>query len=118
MSKSANPGELRTPCFFKRVDRVKDKESFTTEVEVNVFGEDVILPVKWVNAHGSEAFTALQLALREPATITCRYSPLITETCIVYRRGDPNPFEIISIDNVEERNTWLEIKVQRKVPAR
>lgn len=28
------------------------------------------------------------------------------------------PYEIISIDNVEERNQWLEIKVKRKVQAR
>ena len=118
MSKSANPGELNTPVFFKSVERVKDKESYPVEKEINVFGESVSVQVKWVNAHGSEAFTALQLSLREPATITCRYSPKITETCLVYRGDEERPFEIVSIDNVEQRNEWLEIKVKRRVPAR
>ena len=118
MSKSANAGELRTPVYFKRVERETDKEGYPIEKEVNVFGGDISVPTKWVNAHGSEAFTALQLSLREPATITCRYSPRITASCLVYRGADPEPYEIISIDNVEERNVWLEIKVQRRVPAR
>ena len=118
MSKSANAGELITPVYFKSVERVNDKESYPAKREINVFGESKEVLVKWVNAHGTEAFTALQLTLREPATITCRYSPRITATCLVYRKGDDDPFEIISIDNVEQRNEWLEIKVQRRVPAR
>ena len=105
MSKTANPGELNTLVSFIKIVRENDEESYSQEKKVNVFGKDALVPTKWVNAHGSEAFT-------------CRYSPLITETCLVYRKGDDDPFEIISIDNVEQRNTWLEIKVQRRVPAR
>lgn len=120
MSKSANPGELRTRVRFMRPDdtRTINDNGYPVETEDNIFGDGVYVPVKWVNAHGSEAFTAMQLELREPATITCRYSPLIKRTCLVYLADDPEPFEIISIDNVEQRNVWLEIKVQRKVPAR
>ena len=47
-----------------------------------------------------------------------RYSPLIQETLLVYKEADPEPFEVISMDNVHERNMWLEIKVQRRVAAR
>lgn len=118
MSKQANSGELRTPVYFKRVDHTSDKEGYPIEVQVNVFGEGVFVPVKWVNAHGTDAFTALQLQLRQPATITCRYSPKITEICTVYKGNDPEPYEIISIDNVEEKGVWMEIKVQRKVASR
>lgn len=123
MSKSANPGELRTPVFFKSVTRTLDAEGIPGTVEVNVFGEDVSgkpIPImcKWVNAHGSEVFRAMELQLLQPATITCRYSNLINETLVVYKDGDTTPFEIISIDNVEERGFWMEIKVQRKVSAR
>lgn len=118
MSKSANPGELRTKVFFKRVERSTDDEGFPSEQEINVFGQDTPVRVKWVNAHGTETFTAMQLKLREPATITMRYSPKINTSLIVYNGDDPKPYEIISIDNVEERNRWLEIKVQRKVAAR
>lgn len=118
MSKNANAGELRTPVFFMRIDRKEDAEAYPSEKEVNVFGDGKSVRVKWVNAHGSDSFIALQMKLREPATITCRYSPKITADLVVYRGNDPNPFEVISIDNVEERNQWLEIKVQRKVKAR
>ncbi len=118
MSKSANAGELRTPVFFMRTDSAEDDEAYSVQQEVNVYGPGKSVRVKWVNAHGSDSFIALQMKLREPATITCRYSSKITPDLFVYRGSDPKPYEIISIDNVEERNQWLEIKVQRKVKAR
>lgn len=118
MSKSANPGELRTPVLFKHIVRGTDSMGFPVEEEKNVFGEGREIRVKWVNAHGTEVFTSMQLELREPATVTMRYSPKITEQCLVYKKGDSRPFEIISMDNVEERGRWLELKVQRKVDAR
>lgn len=118
MSKSANAGELRTPVYFKRITRVTDTDGFPSESEVNIFGENSDVLVKWVNIHGSEVFNALQTGIKEPATLTTRYHPEITNDLIVYKGTDPKPYEIISIDNVESRNTWLEIKVMRKSPAR
>lgn len=118
MSKSANPGELRTPLTVVKLERGTDTEGFPEEKPVNVFGDGNCVYGKWVNAHGSDAFTAMQLQLREPATVTMRYSPLVTPECLMYRGKDPVPYEIISMDNVEERGVWLEIKVQRKVTAR
>lgn len=117
MSKSANAGELRTPVWFKIVERFTDAEGYPNEDEVDVFDGSPMM-CKWVNAHGTDAFLAMQQQLKEPATITCRYSPKINERCLVYKDSDPKPFEVISIDNVEERNVWLEIKVQRRVAAR
>ena len=118
MSKFANPGELRTPVAFNHTVRSTDGMGFPVEEERNVFGEGREVRVKWVNAHGTEVFETMQLQLREPATLTMRYSPKITEQCLVFKKGDSRPFEIVSIDNVEERNRWLELKVQRKVEAR
>ncbi len=118
MSKYANAGELRTRVYFKRIQRSTDAEGFPAETEVNVFGEGEYARCKWVNAHGSEVFLAKQLELREPATLTMRYSPLINEKLLVYHEDDIKPYEIISLDNVENRNQWLEIKVQRMVSAR
>lgn len=118
MSKSANAGQLRTPVYFMRMEKEVDTEGYAKESEVNIFGDGKYVRAKWVNAHGTDSFVALQMKLRESATITCRYSPRIEVDQIVYRGKDPNPFEIISIDNVEEKNQWLEIKVQRKVQSR
>lgn len=116
MSKSANPGELRTPVRFCLIQKGTDADAVYQETPVNVFGGPV--NVKWVNAHGTDALMAMQMQLREPATITCRYSAKITPACVVFKGDDPDPYDIISIDNVEERNRWLEIKVQRRVPSK
>ena len=119
MSKSANPGELRTKVYFMKNERTKDAEGFFHDTEVNVFGEGVPCMCKWVNAHGTEVFQTMQLEIREPATLTTRFSPLLLDNrLIVYKVGDMRPYEIISIDDVEERHAWLEIKVQRKSGAR
>ena len=119
MSKAANPGELRTPVYFMRVTRERDGEGYPQEAEVNVFGPDVACKCKWVNAHGYEVFQSMQLEIKEPATLTTRYSPkLLDKKLIVYKDTDKCPYEIISIDDVEERHVWLEIKVQRKAGAR
>ena len=118
MSKSANAGELRTAVYFIRVESVPDGGGFPVETKTNVFGEGVPVMCKWVNAHGTAVFAAMQLQLRDPATITTRYSPLLDDVSLrVYRAGDDEPYEIISIDNVEMRNAWLEIRVQRKLAA-
>ncbi|MBQ8616388.1 MAG: head-tail adaptor protein [Clostridia bacterium] len=118
MSKSANAGELRTPVYVKRIVRTRDEDGYPHEEMVNVFGESVTLRVKWVNVHGSDAYIAMQQQIREPATLTSRYSPRIKNDCLIFKGDDPQPFEIESIDNVEERNEWLEIKVKRREEAR
>lgn len=123
MSKYANAGELRTPVKFVRMERTVDAEGNAHEREINVFGRDDdgrerVAMCKWVNAHGTEVFESMRLDLREPATLTMRYSPLINKTLTLYRGNDPQPYEIISSDNVEERNAWLELRVQRMGAAR
>jgi hypothetical protein len=118
MSKYANAGDLRTPVYFKSVTRTTNENGYPIDTEANVFGEDAAVYCKWVNAHGTEVMTAVELDIKEPATITMRYSPLIVPTLIVYRKSDAEPYEIISIDDVEQRHIWLEVKVRRRTPAR
>jgi SPP1 family predicted phage head-tail adaptor len=113
MAKYANAGELRTPIKFIRIKRGKDADGYPVEVEVEVLKTKC----KWVNVHGTEVFTAMQQKLREPATITVRYSPLINQKLIIYKGIDTDSYEVISIDDIEDRHVWLEIKVQRKSEA-
>ena len=107
MAKYVNAGELRTPVRFIRIDRGKDADGYSVEVEVEVLKTKC----KWVNVHGTEVFTAMQQQLREPATITMRYSPLINQKLIIYKGTDTEPYEVISIDDVDDCHRWLEIKV-------
>jgi head-tail adaptor len=113
MAKYANAGELRTPIRFVAITRTVDSDGYPTEVETEVIKTNC----KWVNVHGTEVFTAMQQQLKEPATITMRYSPLINQKLIVYKGTDAEPYEVISIDDVEDRHRWLEIEVQRKSGA-
>ena len=84
MSRNANPGELRTPVRFVTVTRTQDGESYYTESET-VALETV---AKWVNVHGSEAFSDDMVKLSEPATLTC--SPVFPK----YRFSIDDPFHL------------------------
>lgn len=127
MSKSANPGELRTPVYFYRIQRSKSPNYVDTEQEVPVLtdekGEPRPVRCKWVNTHGSEAWSEQAQVLRMPATLTLRYNKVLADpkeapALIVRRAGDDTPYEVINIDDVQLRHHWLEITVQRKVNAR
>ena len=50
--------------------------------------------------------------------MTMRYSALIRPDCLIYKLGDPVPYEIISVNDVEDRHCWLEVKVRRMGAAR
>ena len=135
MSKDANPGELRVPVIVEEFTNPGvDANGYRTGTWLNVFG-DKNLKVKWVNLHGSEAWQEMSLQLKEPATLTSRFSPLITETCRILKNSDVVKrdrliaegkqdeadglyFEVISLDDVENRHEWLEIRVKRMVSAR
>lgn len=114
MAARANAGEMRTKITIKNpVYSIKD--GFSREEFVDAFSRPVWC--KWVNAHGSEVYQAAELRLREPATITMRYSPRVTVKSRIWRGSDAEPYEVISINNVNDRCEFLEIKVQRMVTA-
>ena len=122
MARRAAAGDLRTLVYFRRVLKGSDGKGYAHQREEYVFTDhssrERSVHCKWVNAHGTEVFSAMQMQIREPATLTMRYSPLIEPTMLVYKGTDPRPYEIISVNNVEDRGKWLEIKVQRKGAAR
>lgn len=123
MAKSAAAGELRTRIYIRKRIKTVDDEGVPLQEEESVFapgpdGKERMYHCKWVNAYGSEVFAAMQAQVQEPATLTMRYSPKIQPDQVIYKVGDPVPFEIISVNDVEERHSWLEVKVQRRRPAR
>lgn len=124
MAKSASAGELRTRIYVRKRTKDVDGEGVALHAqEESVFppgpdGSERVWHCKWVNAYGSEVFTAMQMQVQELATLTMRYSPQIAPDHLIYRVGDPAPYEIISVNDVEDRHKWLEIKVKRGVAAR
>lgn len=123
MAKQASAGELRTRIYIRKMVKKTDSEGSASGREESVFppgqdGKERMWHCKWVNAYGGEVFIAMQAQVQEPATLTMRYSPKIQPDHLIYKLGDPVPYEIISINDVEERHTWLEIKVKRRRAAR
>ena len=115
MSKYANAGELRTPVTIMKLIDGTDEDGFPRQEWVDLFGMPVLC--KWVNAHGSEVYEGMRLGLQDTATLTMRYSPQINARCRIFLQDDPDPFEVISLDNVENRREFLEIKVKRVIAA-
>lgn len=120
MARSTTAGELRTRVRFFDIpgEDGQDADGYEAEGLVNVFGEGGSRMCKWVNAYGAEVYTAKSAGVEEPATLTMRYTPKVTPTCIIYKGGDSKCYEVISVNDVEDRHAWLEVKVQRKVAAK
>lgn len=119
MSKSANAGELRTLIQVKRRGVVTNDHGFDTETYENVYSDGQYVYCKWVGNHGSEVFNRDSYTERRSATVTMRYSPLADDgRLVVFLYGDPDPWEVVNVDNVEQRNKWLEFSVEKRIPSR
>lgn len=120
MARSTNAGEMRTriKVFDVPEGETLNENGYPVRGPFNVFGEGESRMCKWVNAYGSEVYTAQAAGLTEPATLTMRYTPKVTPTCLIYKGADLRPYEVISVNDVEDRHAWLEVKVSRKVATK
>lgn len=119
MSKRANAGELRTLIQIKRRTVTTNANGFDTETYENVYGDGQYVHCKWVGNHGKEVFNRDTYAELRTATLTMRFSELADDgTLVVFLNGDDTPWEVVNVDNVEQRNQWLELSVQKKIRAR
>lgn len=132
MAKSALAGELRTKVVIQGETTAIHPSGYTQRAWESLFPGPVWC--KWVNSHGTEVFDALRLELGEVVTLTMRYSPLVDIRCRVLHAGDAAAvaaapeaareelarklaYSIISLDNVEDKGEYLEIKLRRRSPA-
>lgn len=102
-------GQLRTPVTVIAVTMTKNANGFNVPAETDALG--YTLYVQWKNAHGTEVLQAQELGLRDRATLRCRADARIKPSCIVRRDGVD--WEIVSVDNVDERGQWMELTVMR-----
>jgi len=102
-----NPGELNTQIVLKKRSVAIDAGGFQA-----VTAGDTIATVwsRWRNVHGSEVWSAAAQNAIKPATVLIRYNSSLNETCLVQKGSDL--YEIISIDNIDERSEYMELKVQ------
>lgn len=107
--KMINPGELRTSVVLKKRTITTDaggfgQESYTTLATVWA---------RWSNVHGSEVWAAQSVQAVAPATVLIRYRSDVDQTCVVVKGSEI--YDIVSVDNIQERGEYLEIKVQKAI---
>jgi len=104
--KPFNPGELRTPIILKTRTVSTGTGGFQTPTWTTLAS----VLCKWVNAHGSEVWTADAAGAVFPATVTIRYRNDVDATCAIEKDG--KLWEIVSSDNIREYGELLELKVK------
>lgn len=105
--RTINPGELRTLVTLQSRSVSFDSGGFQTPGWATI----ATVWARWTNVHGSEAWTASSLQAEQPATVLIRYQTGVDTTCAVLKGSDR--FEVVSVDNIQERNEYLELKVRR-----
>lgn len=113
--KVINPGELRTLVTLGT--RAVSVETGGFRVGMVAFtaitGGEVW--ARWENVHGSEAWAAQAANVQEAATVLIRYRADVEPTMGV--KLGANWYEIVSMDNIQNRNEYIELKVKRVVAA-
>ena len=105
-NKVTNPGELRTEITIETPTLEQDAGGAQSP------GWDELDTVKcrWKNVHGSEVWQSQALQAQRPATVLIRYLAAVDERCSILKGSDR--YEIVSVDDIEERHEYMELKVQ------
>lgn len=109
MFKPAAASQMTTPCMLltATVERVLG-------VEQKKYTESERFNCNWKSYGGTETTNNGILTIEDTATLVCWYSPLIRANCRVKRLTDGAVYEIVSEpENIEQRNMFLQFKVQR-----
>lgn len=107
--KTINPGELRTQVILERPSLVTGTGGFSKKSYSTI----ATVWARWNNVHGSEVWAAESVQASEPATVLIRYRTDIDTTCAISKGS--NRYQIISLDNIENRGEYIELKVSRMV---
>ncbi len=105
--KVINPGELRTPISLGTRAMTVQTGGFRTPA----YTAFATVWSRWENAHGGEVWQAAALNAVQPATVLIRYRGDVDETQGVRLGSDW--YEIVSMDNIEQRSEYIELKVKR-----
>ena len=120
MAKRYHPGLATTAIRLWKKDETRDAAGYYVYPDgyAPLYGGAPVY-CQWVNAHGREVYEARQAQVTEPATLTLPYSADITIDTLVERVGaSGSKYEIIGLDDVDNRHAVRELKVIRREGAR
>jgi len=109
--KLSNPGEMRTLITLKSRSIITGGSA--GGFRIPNYDEIAQVLAKWVNVHGSEVWVSKTVQAIKAATVLIRYQAGLDETCVVDKGGEI--YEIVSIDNIQEKNEYMELKVKKAV---
>jgi len=110
-TKVTNPGELNKRITLKKRTMEKDVGSFQTPILTTL----AIVWAKCINVHGAEVWAAQTVNALKPMTVLIRYRDDVDETCILVLDG--KNYEIVSMDNIQHRGEYIELKTQLWKPG-
>jgi SPP1 family predicted phage head-tail adaptor len=114
-------GELRTRIRIQHNLKTIGSSGFNKDIWVDIGNiSDTEQPkyifAKWQNAFGNEVWVAESAQVKNSATVTVRYNFAITNTCRIIR-DDGMVYQIVGIDDVDQRHRFMQIKVKAMVNA-
>jgi SPP1 family predicted phage head-tail adaptor len=110
-SQVTNPGELNTKITLYSRSVTTQAGGFQ-KPSLSEIGE---VWAKWINVYGQEAWLANSVQAKLAATVLIRYTDGIDPTCVVQK--DSQYYEIVSMDDIQNRHEYIELKVQAWQPG-
>ena len=102
--------DLKTRITFQSPTVAKDAGGAQVSSWANV-GTTPTVWAQWINDHGQEAVLAEATVSAQRATVRIRHRSDIVEKWRVLKDGEA--WQILSIDPVQDRNRWVELRVER-----
>jgi SPP1 family predicted phage head-tail adaptor len=102
--------EMRTRITFQSPTLTQDAGGAQKPGWANVMNTPTVW-ARWINAHGQEAVQSDALKSVQRATVTIRFRSDVLTTWRILKDGEA--WTIISVDQVRDRNRWVEMVVER-----
>ena len=102
-----NPGELRTKVVLQSRTFASQAGGF----QAPTWATAATVWCRWTGAHGSEVWAAQAVEASQPATVLIRYRLDVDLTYSLTLDGIR--YEIVSVDDIQQRHEYMELKVQR-----
>jgi SPP1 family predicted phage head-tail adaptor len=102
--------DLRTRITFQSPTLTTDAGGAQKTTYANV-GTVPTVWAQWINDHGQEVVLSEAQTSAQRATVRVRHRTDIRETWRVVK--DSENWHILSIDEVQDRNRWIELRVER-----
>lgn len=109
--KPVNPGELRTAVLLAPRSVTTATGGFQSSTPDT--SKQVSAWARWTNAHGSEVWAASAAGVSEAATVLIRYQSGIDTSWTISNDNGASWWEIVLLDNIQQRSEYIELKVKR-----